>query len=84
MSLFDRQAVARGRLRTPRPKHCLAIKADIADHSYPAEPLDRLQAIRELLRAGHQEAAIAELGTFRRDHPQYPMPDDLAPMLPRE
>lgn len=65
----------------PAPESVKAVKAD---KPLPAEPLDRLQAIRELLRAGHQEAAIAELAAFRRDHPQYPMPDDLAPLLPRE
>jgi hypothetical protein len=46
--------------------------------------LDTLQVIRQLLLQGDREAAIERLTAFRRAHPHYPLPADLASLANTE
>lgn len=55
-----------------------AAKAENAIEPLPTEALDTLQAIRQLVLQGDREAAIEQLAAFRRAHPHYPLPPDLA------
>jgi hypothetical protein len=59
-------------------------KAENAGDPLPTEALDTLQAIRQLLLKGHREAAVEQLAAFRRAHPQYPLPADLASLVKTE
>lgn len=61
-----------------------AAKTENAGESLPTEALKTLQTIRQLVREGHREAAIEQLAAFRRTHPQYPLPDDLASLVKAE
>ena len=42
----------------------------------------RIENIRQLLRDDRHDDAVEALRTLRRDHPDYPLPDDLAALLP--
>lgn len=61
-----------------------AAKAENAGEPLPTEALDPLQAIRQLLLQGDREAAIEQLTAFRRAHPHYPLPADLAGLVKTE
>jgi predicted component of type VI protein secretion system len=61
-----------------------AAKAENAIEPLPTEALDTLQAIRQLVLQGDREAAIEQLAAFRRAHPHYPLPPDLAGLAKTE
>jgi hypothetical protein len=61
-----------------------AAKAENAIDPLPTEALDTLQAIRQLVLQGDREAAIEQLAAFRRAHPHYPLPPDLAGLAKTE
>ncbi len=61
-----------------------AAKAEKAIEPLPTEALDTLQAIRQLVLQGDREAAIEQLTAFRRAHPHYPLPADLAGLVKTE
>lgn len=61
-----------------------AAKAEKAIEPLPTEALDTLQAIRQLVLQGDREAAIEQLSAFRRAHPHYPLPAELAGLVKTE
>ena len=48
----------------------------------PPEPVDWLRRIAELRERAELEAARRELVDFRKAYPEYPVPEDLKPLLP--
>lgn len=59
-------------------------KARIADEMPQVDPERWLEAIRQLWSSGQETEALRQLATFRQVHPQYPLPEDLAPLLEAE
>lgn len=59
-------------------------KARIADEMPQADPERWLEAIRQLWSSGQETEALRQLATFRQIHPQYSLPEDLAPLLEAE
>ena len=59
-------------------------KARIAAEMPQADPERWIEAIRQSWSSGQQTEAIRQLATFRQVHPQYPLPEDLAPLLEAE
>ncbi len=59
-------------------------KSRIADEMPQADPERWIEAIRQSWSSGQHTEAIRQLATFRQVHPQYPLPEDLAPLLEAE
>ena len=59
-------------------------KSRIADEMPQADPERWIEAIRQSWSSGQHSEAIRQLATFRQVHPQYPLPEDLAPLLEAE
>ncbi len=59
-------------------------KARIADEMPQVDPERWLEAIRQRWSSGQETEALRQLATFRQVHPQYPLPEDLAPLLEAE
>jgi hypothetical protein len=59
-------------------------KSRIADEMPQADPERWLEAIRQRWSSGQETEALRQLATFRQVHPQYPLPEDLAPLLEAE
>lgn len=59
-------------------------KSRIADEMPQADPERWIEDIRQSWSSGQHTEAIRQLATFRQVHPQYPLPEDLAPLLEAE
>ncbi|MGB8144549.1 MAG: hypothetical protein WCF05_05150 [Chromatiaceae bacterium] len=49
-----------------------------------ADPERWIEDIRQSWSSGQHMEAIRQLATFRQVHPQYPLPEDLTPLLEAE
>lgn len=72
----QRMAAAPAMAPAPAPAADIGIARDAADT--PAQELDK---IRRLFSAHRREEARQRLADFHRDHPDYPLPDDLRGQL---
>ena len=59
-------------------------RARIADEMPQVDPERWIEAIRQRWSSGQETEALRQLATFRQVHPQYPLPEDLAPLLEAE
>ena len=55
-------------------------KSRIADEMPQADPERWIETISQSWSSGQHTEAIRQLATFRQVHPQYPLPEDLAPL----